>query len=78
VKEEHGLRVLENRMLVRIFGPKGDKVTGEWKKLHKRNLISVFLTQSCSDDQIEKNEICRTLARIEKTKGVYRVLVGET
>lgn len=78
MKEEHGLRVLENRMLVRIFGPKGDKVTEEWKKLHKRNLISVFFTQSCWDDQIEKNEICRTVARMEKTKGVYRVLVGET
>jgi len=31
VREEHRLRVLENRMLVRIFWPKGDKVTGEWK-----------------------------------------------
>jgi hypothetical protein len=30
----HRLRVLENRMLRRIFGPKGDEVTGEWGKLH--------------------------------------------
>jgi hypothetical protein len=29
-KEEHGLRVFENRVLRRIFGPKRDEVTGEW------------------------------------------------
>jgi hypothetical protein len=30
--EEHRLRVFENRVLRRIFGPKGDEVTGEWRK----------------------------------------------
>jgi len=39
VREGPSPRVLENRMLVRISGPKGDKVTGEWGKLHKRNLM---------------------------------------
>jgi hypothetical protein len=32
VEEEHRLRVFENRVLRRIFGPKRDEVTGEWKK----------------------------------------------
>jgi hypothetical protein len=32
--EEHRLRVFENRMLGRIFGPKRDGVTGDWRKLH--------------------------------------------
>jgi len=32
--EERRLRVFENRVLRRIFGPKGDEVTGEWRKLH--------------------------------------------
>jgi hypothetical protein len=32
--EEHRLRVFENRVLRRIFGPKRDKVTGDWRKLH--------------------------------------------
>jgi hypothetical protein len=31
--EEHRLRMFENRMLKRIFGPKTDEVTGEWRKL---------------------------------------------
>ena len=40
-----GLRVFENRVLRRVFGPKRDEVTGEWRKLHKY----------CSGDKIEKN-----------------------
>jgi hypothetical protein len=34
LREERRLRVLENRMLRRIFGPKRDEVTGELRKLH--------------------------------------------
>jgi hypothetical protein len=34
LREEHRLRVFENRVLRRIFGPKRDEVTGEWRKLH--------------------------------------------
>jgi hypothetical protein len=34
VREEHRLRVFENRVLRRIFGPKRDDVIGEWRKLH--------------------------------------------
>jgi hypothetical protein len=34
LREEHRLRVFENRVLKRIFGPKRDEVTGDWKKLH--------------------------------------------
>jgi hypothetical protein len=33
LREEHGLRVFENSLLRRIFGPKRDEVTGEWRKL---------------------------------------------
>jgi hypothetical protein len=33
LREEHGLRVFENRVLRKIFGPKRDEVTGEWKKI---------------------------------------------
>jgi hypothetical protein len=34
LREEHRLRVFENRVLRRIFGPKWNEVTGEWRKLH--------------------------------------------
>jgi len=36
--EEHGMRVLENRVLRRISGPKRGEVTGEWRRLHNEEL----------------------------------------
>jgi hypothetical protein len=42
LREEHRLRVFENRMLRRIFGPKGDEVTGEWRKLHGEELHILY------------------------------------
>jgi hypothetical protein len=38
LREEHRLRVFENRVLRRVFGPKRDEVTGEWIKLHNGEL----------------------------------------
>jgi hypothetical protein len=35
LREEHRLRVFENRVRSRIFGPKRDELTGEWRKMHK-------------------------------------------
>ena len=36
------MRVFENRVLWRIFGPKGDEVTGEWRKLHNEELKDLY------------------------------------
>jgi hypothetical protein len=38
LRDERRLRVFENRVLRKIFGPKRDEVTGEWKKLHNEEL----------------------------------------
>jgi hypothetical protein len=38
MREEHRLRVFENRVLSGMFGPKRDKVTGYWRKLHNEEL----------------------------------------
>jgi hypothetical protein len=40
--EEHRLRVFENRVLRRIFGPKRDEVTGDWRKLHNEELHDLY------------------------------------
>jgi hypothetical protein len=40
--EERRLRVFESRVLRRIFGPKGDEVTGEWRKLHNEELHDLY------------------------------------
>jgi hypothetical protein len=42
LREEHRLRVFENRVLRRIFGPKRDEVTGEWRKLHSEELVYLY------------------------------------
>jgi hypothetical protein len=42
LREEHRLRVFENRVLRRIFGPKRDEVTGEWRKLHDEELHDLY------------------------------------
>jgi hypothetical protein len=46
LREEHRLRVFENRVLRRIFGPKRDEVTGEWRKLHNEELHDLYSSPS--------------------------------
>jgi hypothetical protein len=41
LREECRLRVFENRVLRRIFGPKRDEVTGEWRRLHNKELYAL-------------------------------------
>jgi hypothetical protein len=42
LREEHRLRVFEKRVLRRIFGPRRDDVTGEWRKLHNEELHNLY------------------------------------
>jgi hypothetical protein len=42
LKEGRGLRLFENRMLRRIFGPRRDEVTGDWKRLHTEKLNGLY------------------------------------
>jgi hypothetical protein len=46
LREEHRLRVFQNRVLRRIFGPKRDEVTGGWRKLHNEGLHSLYCSPS--------------------------------
>jgi hypothetical protein len=46
LREEHRLRVFENRVLGRIFGPKRDEVTGGWRKLHNEELHGLYSSPS--------------------------------
>jgi hypothetical protein len=46
LREAHRLRVFENRVLRRIFGPKRDEVTGEWRKLHNEELHDLYSSPS--------------------------------
>jgi len=42
LREERRLKVFENRVLSRIFGPKRDEVTGKWRKLHNEELNDLY------------------------------------
>jgi hypothetical protein len=46
LREEHRLRVFENRVLRRIFGLKRDEVTEEWRKLHNKELRDLYSSPS--------------------------------
>ena len=78
LREEHRLRVFENRVLRRIFGPKRDGVTGEWRKLHNEELNYLY----CSPNivRVIKSRRMRWaghMARMEKGRVVHNVLVGK-
>jgi hypothetical protein len=42
LREEHRLRVFENRALWRIIGPKRDEITGEWRKIHNEEFHDLY------------------------------------
>jgi hypothetical protein len=46
LREEHRLRVFDNRVLRRIFGTRRDDVTGEWRKLHNEELRDLYSSPS--------------------------------
>ena len=78
LREEHRLRVFEKRVLRRIFGPKRDGVTGEWRKLHNEELNSLY----CSPSIVwvikwRRMRWAGHVARMEEGRVVDKVLVGK-
>jgi len=52
MREERRLRAFENRVLRRIFGPKRNEVTGEWRKLHNEELNGLYSPPNFSYNRI--------------------------
>jgi hypothetical protein len=70
--------VFENRVLRRIFGPKRDEVTGEWRKLHKEELLDLYSSPSII--RIIKSRRIRWVGhvtRMGEKRNAYRLLVGK-
>jgi hypothetical protein len=70
--------VFENRALRRIFGPKVDEVTGEWRKLHNKELHDLYSSPSII--RIIKSRMMRRashVARMGEKRTAYRLLVGK-
>jgi hypothetical protein len=70
--------VFENRVLRRVFGPKRDEVTGEWRELHNEELRDLY--SSLSIIRMMKSKRMRYmghLTRIGEKRNAYRLLVGK-
>jgi hypothetical protein len=77
VREEYKLRVFENRVFRRMFGPKRDEVTGGWRKLHNEELHNLYSSPSII--RIIKSSWMRWaghVARMMEKRNLYRLLVG--
>jgi hypothetical protein len=73
-----GLGCFENRVLRRIFGPKGDEVTGKWRNLHNEELNDLHSSPNIIQViKLRRVRWVRHVARMGKRRGVYRVLVGK-
>jgi hypothetical protein len=78
LREEHRLRVFENRVLRRIFGPKRDDVTGDWRKLHNEELHNLYSSPNII--RMMKSRRMRWaghVSRMGEKRNAYRMLVGK-
>jgi hypothetical protein len=78
LRDERRLRVFENRVLRRVFGPKRDEVTGEWRKLRNEEISDLYSLPNIV--RVVKSRRMRWaghVARMGGGRGVHRVLVGK-
>ena len=77
-RKDRRLRVFDNRVLRRIFGPKMDEMTEEWRKIHNEELNGLY----CSPNIVWVIKLGRMrweghVARMGERRSLYRVLVGK-
>jgi hypothetical protein len=69
------LRVFENKVLMRIFGPKRDEVTAEWRKLHNEELKDLYSPNIIWVIKLRQMKWAEHVARMGERRGVCRVFV---
>jgi hypothetical protein len=79
LREEHWLKVLENEMVRKLFGPKRDEVTAEWRKLHNEELNGLYSSPNII--RVINSRRMRWaghMTHVEDRRGKYRVFGRET
>jgi hypothetical protein len=76
LREERRLKVSENRVLRRVFGPKRDEVTRKWRKLHNEELIDLYslLSRHTSPHGTTRNDTIRYATA--SPQGTYYILIN--
>jgi hypothetical protein len=78
LREEHRLRVFENRVPRRTFGLKRDELTGEWKKLHNEELYILYSSPNIiRQKKSRRMRWAGHVARMGEERKLYKVLVGK-
>jgi len=78
LREERKLRVFENMVLRRIFGPRRDEVTGEWRRLYNEELNDLYSSPNIVRViKWRRKRWAGHVAHMGEERGVYRVLVGK-
>jgi hypothetical protein len=78
LREDHRLRVFENRVLRRIVGPKRDEVTGGCRKLHNEELHNLYSSSSITRMiKLKRMRWAWHVARMRRKRNAYRILVGK-
>jgi hypothetical protein len=78
LSEEGRLREFENRVLRRILGPERDEVTGEWRKIHNKELNDLYSSPNIV--RVVRSGRMRWVGHVAcvvERRGVYRVLAGK-
>jgi len=78
LREERKLRVFENMVLRRIFSPRRDEVTGEWRRFHNEELNDLYSSPNIV--RVTKSRIMRWAGHVAcmgEERGLYRVLMGK-
>jgi hypothetical protein len=78
MREEHRLRVFENRVLRRIFGPKRDEVMGDRRKVHNEELHNLYFSPNITRTiKSRRMRWAGHVARMGEERNAYRILVGK-
>jgi hypothetical protein len=79
LREECRLRVFENNVLRRIFGSKRDEVTGEWRRLHNKELYALYSSPNIIRViKLRRLRWAGHVVHMGERRGAYRALVGKS